>query len=71
MKNIWKGERKLDKSENINKFEKNQKDTFVLKAADLGVLKKVCLKISYDISSVCFMFTVKFLILFCWKIKCF
>ena len=31
----------MEKSENINKFENSQKDTFQLKAADLGELKKV------------------------------
>ena len=63
MKNIWKGERKLDKSENINKFEKNQKDTFVLKAADLGVLKKVCLSFILILS-----FFSLFYIYYKWKV---
>jgi len=31
----------LETSNNINKFERNQIDNFVIKAADLGELKKV------------------------------
>uniref|UniRef100_H2ZAW6 PLAT domain-containing protein n=1 Tax=Ciona savignyi TaxID=51511 RepID=H2ZAW6_CIOSA len=44
------GERKLDKSVNINKFERNQVDSFKLKAADLSTLKK--LKIRHDNSEI-------------------
>nr|CAB3263471.1 lipoxygenase homology domain-containing protein 1-like [Phallusia mammillata] len=45
------GERQLSKSEtNFNKFERNQLDTFKLKAADLSILKK--LKIRHDNSEI-------------------
>uniref|UniRef100_A0A4W3HXD2 Lipoxygenase homology PLAT domains 1 n=1 Tax=Callorhinchus milii TaxID=7868 RepID=A0A4W3HXD2_CALMI len=43
------GERQLRKSGNLNKFEKGQEDVFMLKAADLGTLKK--LRIRHDNSS--------------------
>ncbi|CAK8676643.1 unnamed protein product [Clavelina lepadiformis] len=44
------GERKLEKSNNFNKFERNQVDNFTMKAADLKELKK--LKIRHDNSEV-------------------
>ena len=35
------GERELDKSENFNKFEQSQVDTFQVKAIELGELQKI------------------------------
>ena len=43
------GERELRKSENRNKFERNQIDTFKVKAVDLGELEKI--KIGHDNSA--------------------
>ncbi|XP_071008463.1 lipoxygenase homology domain-containing protein 1 [Oncorhynchus clarkii lewisi] len=40
------GERKLRKSNNLNKFEKGQEDVFSMQAIDLGILKK--LRIRHD-----------------------
>nr|XP_019938128.1 PREDICTED: lipoxygenase homology domain-containing protein 1 isoform X2 [Paralichthys olivaceus] len=40
------GERRLRKSNNLNKFERNQEDIFDITAVDLGVLKK--LRIRHD-----------------------
>ena len=40
------GERELKKSENINKFETNQCDTFIIKAIELDELQKI--KIRHD-----------------------
>ncbi|KAK2819320.1 hypothetical protein Q5P01_024881 [Channa striata] len=40
------GERKLRKSNNLNKFEKGQEDVFIITAVDLGVLNK--LRIRHD-----------------------
>ncbi len=43
------GERELRKSDNINKFERNQIDTFKISAIELGDLQKI--KIGHDNSS--------------------
>ncbi|XP_076139289.1 lipoxygenase homology domain-containing protein 1-like [Alosa pseudoharengus] len=43
------GERHLRKSNHLNKFERNQEDTFVISAIDLGPLKK--LRIRHDNSN--------------------
>jgi hypothetical protein len=43
------GERELRKSDNRNKFERNQVDTFKVKAIDLGELEKI--KIGHDNSA--------------------
>lgn len=40
------GERELRKSEHVNKFERGQTDTFIVKAVDLGELQKI--KIRHD-----------------------
>ena len=40
------GERELNKSENFNKFERNQTDTFKIKAIEMGELVKI--KIRHD-----------------------
>ncbi|XP_074850459.1 lipoxygenase homology domain-containing protein 1 isoform X1 [Carettochelys insculpta] len=43
------GERRLKRSNHLNKFEKGQEDIFTIKAIDLGILKK--LRIRHDNSS--------------------
>jgi lipoxygenase homology domain-containing protein 1 len=44
------GERNLRKSDHLNKFERNQCDTFIVKAIELGDIQKI--RIYHDNSSV-------------------